>query len=188
MPWPNTGVPSSFNVYLGTSSWTVLDLTEVDEYCTITVDLDGYVGEPFAQANGYLFGFMIPQGLVSGTEDCIAKGFDPGFFAVDPLTDFGVNGGFGLSIGGDLNPDVENFLTAIGVPAYLLPQYAGGEILDAMTIPLLLNSVYFTGYAVDPTFEVDRNNPLDRYSMDDGFGGLSTGYYEYAVIYYWSFS
>ena len=180
-------IAPSFNIYLGTDSWTVPDFTQTDDYCTITVDLDGYVGEPFATANGYLLGFMIPQGMGSGSEDCLAKGFDPGFFNIDPLTDFGFNGGFGLSIGGDLDPAVESHLTTIGVAPYLLPQYAGGEILDGLAIPYLLNSVYFNGYAVDPTFEVDLTSPLDRTSMDDGFGGLSTGYYEFSVIYYWTF-
>ncbi len=180
--------PSTFNIYLGAASY-LGDKTDTNRYCTVTVDLDDYTGEPFAITDGYLFGFMIPQAIATGSDDCEAKSFDTsGFAGGDPLTDWGFNGGFGLEIGGDPSDIVSDWLVQVGIDPLEYDLYGGGYLLESVGLPDAGDAIYWRAWEVDAQFEVDDLAPMDRYAWDDGNGGLATGYYAFGMVYYWNIS
>jgi hypothetical protein len=179
-------IASALYIRLGTASFQG-DINDQANYCTIYVDTDGATNESWATDGGYLFGFIAPQGSPSITSDCLDKGFDPDWFG-GPPEDLATTYPMGFAIGGDPSTVVTDWMAQVGVDPEDEDDYIGG-IFDSgpWALPDAEESIYWSAYEVDSEFNIDFEATVDRFSISDGGGALSTGFYEFGLVYYWTF-
>jgi len=184
VPFLEDGNPidSLILVMLGTSAWGG-DTADTGNYCSVVHDINGATHEQWASDEGFLFGFSAPFGSI--TDDCLDNGFDP----ADSVLQGGSHQDLGsipmqFAIGGDPSSTVEEELEAAGWTADEIEEASGGtfhnELLDSPE-----DSIFWMGYNVDGEFTIDYDDAIDRFSISDGAGGLTTGFYRMRQVYIW---
>jgi len=158
--------------------------SDSNNYCLVWYEIDGYINYPFAQVNGDLFGVQVPQGGPAvGGSDCATSAF---FNNEDVWTLYSTQGPWAFSIGGDPHQFVQDWLDAnIAINDH--PLYIGGGF-PSEPIGLGLDvdrGIYYTAFDVDNAFNIQQTQ-MTRSDIDDGYGGLVSGFYRFATIYYWN--
>jgi len=178
-------IDSGYYINLGTASFQG-DPNDQANHCTIWIDTNGATNESWATDGGYLFGFIAPQGTPSISSDCLEKGFDPEWFGGAP-EDLASTYPLGFAIGGDPSSLVTDWMAQVGVDPADDDNYIGGTFDgSSWQLPDAEDSIYWNAYEVDSEFAIDFDTSIDRYSIADG-GDLATGFYEWGLIYYWTF-
>lgn len=182
---------SLFIITLGTASYAG-DPNDTSNYCEVWIDLAGHTGEDFAQADGYLFGFHVPQGTGTAASDCLEKNFDPEWFYGAPpeesILQLAADWGLGLAIGGPISSDMNDYWASVYTQEEIDAQFIGGEFVDTAGLEGGTN-IYFTAYPVDGNMNVDSTSELlSRNDIINGQGGLATGLYTFGMSIYWTFS
>ncbi|NCG20586.1 MAG: hypothetical protein GWP91_16375 [Rhodobacterales bacterium] len=182
---------SLFIITLGTASYQG-DPNDTNNYCEVWIDLAGYTDSGFAQTDGFLFGFLVPQGAATATSDCLEKNFDPEWFygapPEDSMLELAASWELGVAIGGAVSTDIEDYLGSVYTQEEIDTQFVGGEFVDTAGLDAG-NNIYFSAFPVDGNMNVDSTaEPLSRNDIINGQGGLASGVYSFGMSIYWTFS
>ena len=173
-------VASQFYIQLGNALFTG-DWADTANYCLVWYELDGYVDQAFAQVEGFPFGFAIPQNNVVGGTTCETNEF----FGDMPVWPLFQNYLLKIELGGDPSAEVQVFLDAY-IPVQDHNFYIGGDFPSENFLTGGTDAIWFTANQVDQNFNIS-NTRLTRAQIDDGNGGIATGYYRFGFANYWVF-
>ena len=166
---------------------SIEDGSAEEDFCVIRVDLEGMLDNPAAQAEGWLFGLIVPEGDPIVEEDCTEKGFDFETNEMRSIEQWAA--GPHTLMMGSTSPtdDVVTWLTdVLGESTEDLNKYVGGSVqLDGWEDAN--DDVYWYSYVVDdegiPT-DLD-NDYVDRNDIFNTEGKLKTGYYNMRQTVFW---
>ena len=184
--YDGSAITSEMYIRIGTASFTG-DINDQANHCTIYVNIDNASNESWATDGGYLFGLIAPQGSPDVTDDCLDKGFDPDWFGGAPA-DIATTYPLGFAIGGEPSTVVTDWMAQVGVDPADEDLYIGGVFNgDSWGLPDSNDAIYWSAYEVDNAMNIDFEATVDKFSISDGNGGLATGFYEFGLVYYWTF-
>ncbi len=172
-------MPSEFYLLFGNAMFTG-DWADTNNYCMVWYELDGYEDQPFAQVEGYPFGFAIPQNNVVGGTNCAPNEF----FSDQDVWPLFQNYLWKIEAGGPPTVPVQDFLD-LAIPVNEHEYYVGGLFPSENFVTGSSEAIYFTGYQIDQSFNIS-NVRLTRAQIDNG-NGISAGFYRIGFAYFWNF-
>lgn len=156
-----------------------------DSVCYVVMDLGGLGVSDEALADGFAFGLDVPGGGVATGTDCEEKGFDGSQWDEGSAEAHFAPVSWQLRMGGELTPDLVDWLTPDDTSDWSLGWYAAGDWSNDGGYTTDTDDNYWYGWPIDAAHLVDSDQ---RLVMEDAMtpAGLVSGYYVFDQRAFWN--